>query len=404
MKGDSAQRDGAGATLGTSVSLSGGHKGDASPDAATKSRDGRVQTLLAILVVQAVMLGIGWVWAFDETRRAVALSVREKIVERQVSQAGAAGTPIVPEPESSLVSLTDEPMRGVLYLSIATGLVVLLVTMFASLRLMRRHDERVDAINKGLEAEVRARVAKATATRDALIRGLAKLADYRDSDTGTHLDRIAAYSRLLAESVRDRYPQIDDAWIERLGVASSLHDIGKVGIPDEVLLKPGRYTAEEMMTMQAHPLIGADTLIAVRELMGNDELVEMSVRVTLYHHERWDSTGYPMRVGGTEIPLEARIVALADVYDALTSRRVYKEAVPHARVVEIIKAAREKHFDPTIVDGFLAVEAKFNEVRERMQPRAQPHVWDVKNVRESRNATGGGGECGGGCSEAVSSG
>ncbi|MBC7770880.1 MAG: HD domain-containing protein, partial [Pyrinomonadaceae bacterium] len=271
-------------------------------------------------------------------------------------------------PESDLAFVTGESMRGIMGLSISTGLLVLLVTLLASFRLMRRHDQQVDVINAGLEAEVKARVAKATATRDALIRGLAKLADYRDSDTGTHLDRIAAYSRVLAESVRSAYPQIDDAWIQRLVVASSLHDIGKVGIPDEVLLKPGSFTPQERERMQQHPVIGADTLITVRELMGNDELLEMSVRVTLYHHERWDGTGYPMRVAGAEIPLEARIVAVADVYDALTSRRVYKAAFPHAKVVEIIRENRGTQFDPVLVGGFLSSESKFNEVRKQLQP------------------------------------
>jgi putative two-component system response regulator len=196
---------------------------------------------------------------------------------------------------------------------------------------------------------------------------LAKLADHRDSDTGRHLDRICAYSRLLAEAIRDQRPEIDDQWIERLTLASSMHDIGKVGVPDRILLKPGTLTHEEFDVMKRHPLIGADTLIAIRERMGDDELLRMSIEVALSHHERWDGSGYPFGLAGEQIPLSGRIVALADVYDALTSKRVYKEAFPHARAVAIIRSESGKQFDPMLVEAFERVSDGFDGIRRELQ-------------------------------------
>lgn len=249
----------------------------------------------------------------------------------------------------------------------ALGVAILGLTGLATASLMRRHDEDMDAINAGLEAQVRGRVEQAMGTRDALISGLAKLAEFRDSDTGAHLDRIAAYSALLARAMRQKRPEITEDWIAMLRVASSMHDIGKVGIADAVLLKPGRLTQEERQQMQQHPAFGTDTLILVRERMGPDPLIEMSIRVTLYHHERWDGTGYPMKLAGTQIPLEARILALADVYDALTSRRSYKEPIPHAAAAGIIRDGTGTHFDPEVVEAFGRVEGEFDGARERMR-------------------------------------
>lgn len=120
--------------------------------------------------------------------------------------------------------------------------------------------------------------------------------------------------------------------------------------------------------MERHPIIGTDTLIAVHKTMGHDDLVEMSIRITLYHHERWDGKGYPTGLAGEDIPLEARIVAVADVYDALTSKRVYKDAVPHDKVVQIIRDGAGTQFDPTLIEAFLKVAQTFNQVRSRLQP------------------------------------
>lgn len=274
----------------------------------------------------------------------------------------------VHQPEHGLAAAGTLATRGfVVPGALAGGSVLILTTLIGSL-LMRRHDAALERVNEALEEEVKRRIAQALHTRDALITGLAKLADFRDNDTGAHLDRIAEYSVLLGEALRGRFPEIDDAWIATLRVASSLHDIGKVGIPDAVLLKPGRITLEERAVIEKHPLMGTDTLIAVREAMGEDALVEMSLRVALYHHERWDGKGYPMGVAAEQIPLEARVVALADVYDALTSKRVYKDAMPHGTVVGMILEGAGTQFDPAVVEAFGRIAGSFDEVRARLQP------------------------------------
>lgn len=252
-------------------------------------------------------------------------------------------------------------------LSIGTVLLVILVTAWCTARLVRAHDRRLEDLNEQLEERVRQRVAKATATRDALITGLARLADYRDSDTGAHLDRIAEYSAILAERMRTAHPEINPEWIARLRVASSLHDIGKVGVPDAILLKPARLDATERREIERHPVIGANTLMAVRETMGHDELVEMAMRVTLFHHERWDGTGYPTGLAGSDIPLEARIVAVADVYDALTSTRVYKPPMPHAEAVALIASSAAAHLDPDVVTALRLGAEQFDQIRQRLQ-------------------------------------
>jgi len=194
----------------------------------------------------------------------------------------------------------------------------------------------------------------AVLARNALIVGLAKLADYRDTDTGEHLERIGVCSRLIATAAREDFDEIDDDWISRLEVASSLHDIGKVGIPDDVLLKPGPLTPSERSIMERHTVIGADTIIEIQRCYADDPLLAMGLQITLEHHERWDGKGYPCGLEGEQICLSARIVAVADVYDALTSKRVYKEAMPHERACEIIARESTGQFDPRVVEAFLA--------------------------------------------------
>jgi putative two-component system response regulator len=202
-------------------------------------------------------------------------------------------------------------------------------------------------------------------SRNTMIFGLAKLAEYRDTDTGTHLERIASYAELLAEALRDRFDEIDDEWIRTLAIASSMHDIGKVGIPDRVLCKPGRLEDDERKVIEEHPGLGADTLRAIHEKLSHDPLLEMSVLIAIGHHERWDGRGYPNGLKGDEIALAARIISVADVYDALTSERVYKAAMSHDEAVRIIREGRGTQFDPAVVEAFDQVHQRFNEVRQR---------------------------------------
>ncbi len=288
------------------------------------------------------------------------------VATRQVQSLGARL--IVHQPESGMVSLLSATIVPIVLggaLRIGT---VLALTAACSIVIIRRYECHLEGVNKGLEEEIERRTAQGLATRNALIFGLAKLADCRDCDTGLHLERIQLYSRALAERLRGQRPEIDDAWIATLEIASSMHDIGKVGLPDAILLKPGRFTPAERKVMETHPVIGADTLISVRRRMGDDDLLNMSIQVTLQHHERWDGSGYPLGLAGEEIALAARIVALADFYDAVTSKRVYKDAVPHEECVRMIVEGRGRHFDPMVVDAFLESLESFVEIRRVMNP------------------------------------
>ena len=201
--------------------------------------------------------------------------------------------------------------------------------------------------------------------RNTLIFGLAKLAEYRDTDTGAHLERISAYSGLIAEALRSDHAFINDAWIQSLCVASSMHDIGKVGVPDAVLCKPGKLTDDERKVIQTHPRLGFDALQAILERHGADALLEMSAQIAACHHERWDGKGYPAGLVGEAIPLPARIISVADVYDALTSARVYKPAMSHAEAGKLIEEGRGTQFDPNVVEAFRRISQRFDAVRKQ---------------------------------------
>jgi response regulator RpfG family c-di-GMP phosphodiesterase len=231
----------------------------------------------------------------------------------------------------------------------------------------KRYKDTLEEANEELAREVSKQVSSGLSKRNALIFGLAKLADYRDTDTGAHLERIGLYARVLAHTMRPIHDEIDARWIDRLVLASSLHDIGKVGIPDSILLKPGLLTPEERETMEKHTLIGADTLLAIRAKLGPDEFIDMGVEVALQHHEKWDGSGYPFGLKGTDISLPARIVALADFYDAITSKRVYKDAMSHEQACNLIRSQRGIHFDPDVVDAFFQNASEFNAIRAHNQ-------------------------------------
>lgn len=279
---------------------------------------------------------------------------------------------LVQQPESGLLAFGEAVASASMLRSAGLGALALVLTGVAAFVLIRRHNVALEGINAGLEREVERRVGESLAARHSIIVGLARLAESRDRDTGDHLERIATYSAILAERLRDRFPEIDDAWVRELMLASSLHDIGKVGVPDSVLLKPGKLTPEERAVIERHPLIGADTLAAVRVSMGehgrDDALLSMSIDIARSHHERWDGRGYPDGLVGDAIPLAARIVALADVYDALTSPRVYKPAMPHDEAAGIIREGRGKHFDPAVVEAFDAALDAFALAHARFWP------------------------------------
>ncbi|MFK7759933.1 MAG: HD-GYP domain-containing protein [Phycisphaerales bacterium] len=249
----------------------------------------------------------------------------------------------------------------VLELSIALSVVTLTAMVFYLAS--KRYNDELEEHNQKLEEEVGRQVNNSLTKRNALIHGLAKLADHRDTDTGDHLDRIGLFARVIAEHIKPNHPDITDEWIDRLVLASSLHDIGKVGVPDAILLKPGRLTPEERTIMEKHTLIGGDTLLSIREKFGADEFIDMGAEIALQHHEKWDGSGYPFHLDGTNISIAARIVAIADVYDALTSVRVYKDAMTHQQAAKIILEGKGSHFDPELVEAFEANEIQFQQIR-----------------------------------------
>ncbi|MBV8781789.1 MAG: response regulator [Phycisphaerae bacterium] len=207
-------------------------------------------------------------------------------------------------------------------------------------------------------------------TRDLAMFALAKLSESRDPETGAHIERVQSYARLLAQylSTTDRYQDVIDGEFARLIFQTSpLHDIGKVGVPDTVLLKPGKLSNDEMTIMQTHAGLGAQTLEASLQRFPQVRFLQMARDIAQSHHERWDGKGYPVGLAGEAIPLAARIVALADVYDALTSRRVYRDAMSHAQAKTIIVSERGTHFDPDVVDAFVQTEAEFIAIRERFK-------------------------------------
>jgi putative two-component system response regulator len=208
--------------------------------------------------------------------------------------------------------------------------------------------------------------------RDLTIFALAKLAESRDIETGVHLERMREYCRILAEEVSrsEKYRDLfDGEYVELIYLTSPLHDIGKVGIPDRVLLKPGRLTREEFEIMKQHTIIGGNTLHAAATAHPEAEYLLMARDIALTHHERFDGKGYPRGLAGEGIPLCGRIVALADVYDALTSKRIYKPEYSHEIAKAIIMDADGTQFDPEIVRAFLDRELDFLAVRRQFQMR-----------------------------------
>lgn len=247
------------------------------------------------------------------------------------------------------------------------GSAIVLLTGVVGISLIGLNEHRLEKANRVLSRAYEAQAKDLIAAREGMIVGLAKLADFRDTDTGQHLDRICEYSVRLAQAARPAFHAITDTYIERLRLASTLHDIGKVGIPDSILLKPGKLEPQERAIIERHTVFGADTLCSIRKHCDNDPLLDMSVDIAIAHHERWDGGGYPYGISGEAIPLAARIVAIVDVYDAITSVRVYKDAMTHEEAVEILSEGRGTQFDPVLLDAFLSIADEINVIRSNMQ-------------------------------------
>ncbi|TFH43661.1 MAG: response regulator [Chrysiogenales bacterium] len=227
--------------------------------------------------------------------------------------------------------------------------------------------EEIEKHTKNLENLIDVRTKEILKTQKTTIFALSKIAETRDRKTGDHLERIRSYCVLLAQILKyTGTEEITSQFIRDLYDSSILHDIGKVGIPDMVLLKEGYLTPDEFSLMETHAAIGYEALRSASHDLGDDSFLKMALDITQFHHERWDGSGYPNGLKGAEIPLSARIVAIADVYDALTTVRSYKSAFTHERAVEILKNESHK-FDPQLIKIFIDNADEFNEIRNRFE-------------------------------------
>ncbi len=222
-----------------------------------------------------------------------------------------------------------------------------------------------------LEKQLEESVYQVKETQAAAIMGFAKLTEFRDHCTGEHLERIKLYTRILARALK-KLPEyrnyITDEYIEDLSMSSILHDIGKVGIEDSILLKAGKLSKTEFEIMKNHSAMGGDALSVIDKNVGYKSFLTIGKEIASYHHERWDGSGYPDGLKGQQIPLSARIVALADVYDALISERPYKKAFSHEEAIKMILEERGKHFDPDIVDAFNNCRDEFKNIAQTEFP------------------------------------
>ena len=253
---------------------------------------------------------------------------------------------------------------------LSVGWILLMQVFIAFLTLSRVYREIKDEMEV-LRVRALTRERQVRTTRDALIFGLAALAESRDPETGRHLERISLYSSCLATELyrRGLYPEVvTREFLRTIGSSSTLHDIGKVSVSDAVLRKPGALTAEERQHIQTHTVVGGDCIRSVEQQTGDSRFLRMAYEIALHHHERWDGNGYPHRLGGESIPLAARIVAIADVYDALSMQRTYKPALPHEQCVETIAAGGGTQFDPNLVEAFLNIEQEFADIARRNCP------------------------------------
>ncbi len=245
---------------------------------------------------------------------------------------------------------------------------VVLARLRTQLEAKRARDWMRDQ-NAWLEAEVARRMSENDLSQQAGIRALAHLAEIRDPETGNHIARTQDYVRELAMQLR-RHPRfaalLTDRYIGLLARSAPLHDIGKVGIPDTILLKPDLLTPEERATMQSHTRLGSDAIeLAERDVAQPLAFLSLAKEIARWHHERWDGSGYPDGLAGDAIPVSARIMAIADVFDALISLRVYKRSMSPAEVRELIAAGRGTQFDPDMVDAFLAAYERFTGIAAR---------------------------------------
>jgi HD-GYP domain-containing protein (c-di-GMP phosphodiesterase class II) len=296
----------------------------------------------------------------------------------------------------SIAVSTFNKMRNIVLLLILFSSVMLFITFFegnmfggtqASILLMKigmiffvglsfakmqkEHFKKEDILtdlNVNLEAKIAVRTKRIEEVTSIAIVSLAKLTESRDSETGAHLDRIRTYTEFLAKELqkKERFKDyITDKYIKELVQSSILHDIGKVGIPDNILLKEGSLTPEERKIIETHTIIGGDSLAKAHKQIGGESFLALAQEIAYCHHEKYDGTGYPKGLKGENIPLSARIVCLVDIYDALRSKRPYKEPLSHEHAMKVIQEEKKGFFDPDILAVIESVQKEISLLAEK---------------------------------------
>ncbi|MDR6918888.1 putative two-component system response regulator [Pseudomonas sp. 3296] len=259
---------------------------------------------------------------------------------------------------------------------------VLLARVKAQLRLKAAADG-LRLQNTSLDQEVVASRRELQTIHDVTILSLMSLAMTRDNETGNHLRRTQHYVRVLAEQLRDHprfSSELSEKNIELMFKSAPLHDIGKVGIADHILLKPGRFEPAEFEIMKTHTLLGYQSLVQAEEILGTQiPFLRFAKEIALSHHEKWDGSGYPHGLVGEEIPVSARLMAVADVYDAVINRRIYKASMPHETAAQIICEGAGKHFDPDVVSAFKVLETTFVQIAARYADSASTFIDDTSD-------------------------
>jgi response regulator RpfG family c-di-GMP phosphodiesterase len=310
----------------------------------------------------------------------------EHIVTGQIERAGrlykAACLAVPPlnailtvqQSEAEIDRSASELVQPLFQVGMVLTATVVGATAMLTVFLVSRYESSLTTLNESLAQEVEQRTQSLVKTRNAVVFGLAKLSESKDKDTAGHLERVRSYVTFLASHMAKTNSEITHHYVANLAVASALHDIGKVGVPDAVLLKMGKLNPSERRAMQMHAELGGECLAAIQRQLGDDDFLQLGQQVAIAHHEQWDGTGYPHGLQGKEIPLAARIVAVADVYDALTSHRPYRPALSHAEAREWIVSHYGTQFDPEVVEAFVAREADFARVSQTAPQTVASHA------------------------------
>ncbi len=279
---------------------------------------------------------------------------------------------VVHQPVARLAAASTKVTSGLLTSMLVIGGLLVALTAILTLVLTRAHDLSLVSWNNKLEDLVGDRTDELLQSHRTILFGVSKLAEHRDTDTGQHVERICQFTGLLAEEWRRRFGELSRQWIQDVRLAASMHDIGKVSIPDSILLKPGPLTNAEFTEMKLHTEVGERALMAVRNQLHDTTLLDIGIEIAGGHHERWDGTGYPRCLRGENIPLSARIVAVADVFDALMSKRPYRDPLPFEEVVNIIHEGAGSQFDPMVVECFDQVSLKLRDLHATHQDLVEP--------------------------------